>query len=553
VNITARTRRLLERANTEAYFGATLLRARGAGVALIPPHRLVRVLRALEAYGPAGAAISIAAAGRPTSAAVVDERGAITFGELDRRSNALANALLTKGFTSGDSIGILARNHRGMFEAIFAGAKLGARTLLLNTDFAAPQLADVCAREDVSVLVHDEEFTAIVSGYEPPLGRVLAWTETVADRGDPGTPDAAGATSIDSLTAGASVAAPPRPARKQRIILLTSGTTGTPKGAPRDLALSAVIPGGYLSKIPLRSGRNVFLAAPAFHAWGLLSSMLALGLGNTLVTARRFDPAATLAALERHRCDALITVPILLARLLALGDDAIRARELSVLRIVAVSGSALSPELATHAMDVLGEVVYNLYGSTEVAYATIATPADLRAAPGTVGLPPHGTTVTLLDEEGHPVAPGSTGRIFVGNSIQFEGYTGGGNKETVAGLMSTGDVGHLDAAGRLFVDGRDDDMIVSGGENVYPREIEELLTAHEAITEAAVIGVPDPDFGSRLRAYVVAHPGAGLDEDAVREHVKANLARFKVPREVRFLDELPRNPAGKVVKRLLPD
>ncbi|MDT4910224.1 MAG: fatty-acyl-CoA synthase [Pseudonocardiales bacterium] len=538
-------RNLLGRANTEAHFAATLLKARGPGVALIPPHRYVAVVRALEAYGPAGAAIALSSAGHGNSVAILDERGPVTFSELDKRSSAFANALRAKGFKPGNSIGILVRNHRGIYEAIFAGAKLGARTLLLNTDFAGPQLADVCKREDVTVLVHDDEFTPIVSGYEPPLGHVLAWIDE-SDQPD-------GRLSIDELIAGAKTSTPPRPGRKQRIVLLTSGTTGTPKGAPRDLGLSMVIPGGYLSKIPLRSGRSVLLAAPAFHAWGLLSSMLALGLGNTLVMARRFDPKAAVATLEEHHCDALITVPILLSRLVAAAEAEIGERDLSALRIIAVSGSALAPELATRTMDLLGDVVYNLYGSTEVAYATIATPEDLRAAPGTVGRPPYGTTIKLLDPAGHEVTAGETGRIFVGNSIQFEGYTGGGNKEQVAGLMSTGDVGHFDPDGRLFVDGRDDDMIVSGGENVFPREIEELLATHESIVEAAVIGVEDADFGARLRAFVVRKDEAGIDEEGVRDFVKANLARYKVPREVRFLDELPRNPAGKVVKRLLAD
>ncbi|MFN2519327.1 MAG: AMP-binding protein [Jatrophihabitantaceae bacterium] len=536
---------LLGRAGTEAYFAATLFKARGAGVALIPPHRFVAVVRALEAYGPAGAAVALARAGQGDSVAILDERGPVTFAELDKRTNALANALRTKGFRTGDSLGILVRNHRGLFEAILAGAKLGARTLLLNTDFAGPQLVDVCTREEVTVLVHDDEFTPIVSGYEPPLGHVLAWTEAPNERD--------GRSTVEQLIAGAKSSTPARPGRKQRIVLLTSGTTGTPKGAPRDIGLSMVIPGGYLSKIPLRSGRTVLLAAPAFHAWGLLSSILALGLGNTVVTTRRFDAKVAVAMLAEHGCDALVTVPILLSRILAAAQDEIGSRDLSGLRIVAVSGSALSAELAASAMDLLGEVVYNLYGSTEVAYATIATPADLRAAPGTVGRPPHGTTIKLLDPAGHEVAPGDTGRIFVGNSIHFEGYTGGGNKEQVAGLMSTGDVGHFDAAGRLFVDGRDDDMIISGGENVFPREIEDLLATHDSITEAAVVGVSDPEFGARLLAYVVRTGDSDIDEDGVRDFVKANLARYKVPRDVRFLDELPRNPAGKVVKRLLPE
>jgi fatty-acyl-CoA synthase len=281
--------------------------------------------------------------------------------------------------------------------------------------------------------------------------------------------------------------------------------------------------------------------------------MIALGLGNTLVLARRATPDWTLDALEKHHADALITVPILLARLMDLGADEIRARDLSALRVVAVSGSALPPDLATRTMDLLGDVVYNLYGSTEVAYATIATPADMRAAPGTVGKPPPGTTVRLLDPDGNDVPAGESGRIFVGSTMQFEGYTGGGTKEVVSGLMSTGDVGHFDGAGRLFVDGRDDDMIVSGGENVFPAEVEDLLARHDGVQEVAVIGVDDETYGKRLRAYVVRAPGAELDEQTLKDHVKSNLARYKVPREIVFIDQMPRNPAGKIVKRNLSE
>ena len=202
-------------------------------------------------------------------------------------------------------------------------------------------------------------------------------------------------------------------------------------------------------------------------------------------------------------------------------------------------------------MDVFGDVLYNLYGSTEVAWASIATPADLRAAPGTAGKPPMGTVVKLLDDQGREVPRGENGRIFVANEMVFEGYTGGGGKEIVGGLMSTGDVGRMDSGGRLFVDGRDDEMIVSGGENVFPREVEDLLADHEGIEEAAVIGVDDEKFGQRLKAFVVAREGSDLDEEKVKEYVKHNLARYKVPREVVFVDELPRNATGKVLKREL--
>jgi acyl-CoA synthetase (AMP-forming)/AMP-acid ligase II len=202
-------------------------------------------------------------------------------------------------------------------------------------------------------------------------------------------------------------------------------------------------------------------------------------------------------------------------------------------------------------MDHFGENLYNLYGSTEVAWATIATPEDLREAPGTAGRPPRGTTVKLYDEDGKEVAAGETGRIFVGNDLAFEGYTGGGNKDVIGGLLSSGDVGHFDDAGRLFVDGRDDDMIVSGGENVFPAEVEDLLAGHEKIAEAAVFGVDDEKFGQRLKAVVVLRNGASLDADAVKRYVKDNLAGYKSPRDVEFVDELPRTSTGKVLKREL--
>jgi fatty-acyl-CoA synthase len=542
VDIFESARQLVRRAGHEAGYAAVLLQARGPGVALTPPHKLLYTLRDLEAYGPAGAAVSLAAASFGGQPAIIDEQGEVTFAELDRRTNALANALRDRGFEPKDGLGVMCRNHRGLYEAILAGSKLGAKTLLLNTDFAGPQLVDVAKREDVQALIHDEEFADVAKDVDITGGKYVAWHdgETSDD-------------TLEGLIRTGDTGRPPRPSAKQKIVLLTSGTTGTPKGAPRDVALSLALPGGYLSKIPLRSGRKVVLAAPGFHAWGLLSSVIAMGLGNTLILTRRAKPEWTLDALEKHRADTLITVPILLARLLDLGEDEIRSRDLSALRVIALSGSALSADLATRTMDLLGDVVYNLYGSTEVAYATIATPADMRAAPGTVGRPPRGTTIKLLDPDGNEVPQGESGRIFVGSSMQFEGYTGGGSKEVVSGLMSTGDVGHVDEAGRLFVDGRDDDMIVSGGENVFPAEVEDLLGRYDGVQEVAVVGVDDADYGKRLRAYVVKTPGSKVDEQSLKDHVKSNLARYKVPREIVFIDEMPRNPAGKVVKRELPD
>jgi fatty-acyl-CoA synthase len=533
----------LTRLPLEAQALFTILRSGLLGPEM--PHRLVSMALALEHYGFYGGAVRIAAMRDGDRPGVADDRGVLTFNELDQRSNALANALRARGVNAGSGVGILCRNHRGMLDATFATAKAGGRALFLNTDFAGPQAVEVCAREGVEILIYDEEFTEAVAGVDAPKGRFVAWTD-----------DPVGATTentIEALIAAGNPTPPPAPLTQGKVVILTSGTTGTPKGADRDIGLSLVAPGALLSKVPFHRGEATFIAPPMFHALGLANALLATAMGSTIVIRRRFDPEQALIATAEQCCSALVVVPSILHRLLSLGEERIAQLDLSALRIILCSGAQLEGAVATWALDVFGEVLYNLYGSTEVAWATIAEPTDLRAAPGTAGKAPMGTTVKLFDDEGQQVPAGGIGRIFVSNGEEFSGYTGGGSKEVIDGLMSTGDVGHFDDDGRLFVDGRDDEMIVSGGENVFPREIEELLAAHDAIEEAAAIGVADETFGERLRAYVVLRPGEHLDAEAVKDYVKANLARYKVPRDVVFLDQLPRNPTGKVLKRVLAE
>ncbi|MGZ4530151.1 MAG: AMP-binding protein, partial [Mycobacterium sp.] len=460
---------LLGRANLEAR--SLLLYARAGGLRWVPPGRIFPVLRALDRYGILGAATAIAAGRDRDGVALIDERGPLTFGELDERTNALGNEWRRRGLGPGNGVAILVGNHRGFLEAVYAAAKCGAGVLLLNTGFGAAQLAGMLTRERVDLLVYDEEYGAVVADVQPRLGRIRAWTQSPA------------ADTLDALIELGDPSPPPPSDGRPKIVISTSGTTGTPKGAARSEPYSLIPVGGLLGKAPFRGREVTECCVPLFHSMGFSHAMYAMVLGSTLVLRRHFDARQTLASVAAHRASAMIVVPIMLRRILDLGPAALAEHDLSSLRIVFIGGSQLGAALATRALEALGPVVYNMYGSTEVAYATIATPADLTVAPGCVGAVVPGSVVKVFSQDRHEVPPGTPGRIFVGNVLTFEGYTGGGTKESMQGLMSTGDVGHFDADGRLFIDGRDDEMIVSGGENLFPGEVEELLITHPAIEE----------------------------------------------------------------------
>jgi fatty-acyl-CoA synthase len=499
--------------------------------ATLRPERIDRLPRAALAAAPWGATlpavVAAASARYPDVPAVIDDEGSISYRELWRSTDALASALVERGAGAGVAVGILCRNHRQFVQATLAAAKVGADLVFLNTGFAGPQLSDVAADEHLAIILHDDDLSD-VAGH-------AASAATVAGH------------EIVALAARRSFPAIHPTRRAGRVVILTSGTTGRPKGAGRTGSggLDAIAP---LLAIPLRARDTIVVAPPLFHAWGLAHLAFALARSSTVVLHRRFDPAATVGAVAEHRADGLVVVPVMLQRILGLGDE-LAHHDCSSLRYIASSGSALGASVAREALARFGPVLYNVYGSTEVSVATIATPADLTSAPATAGRTAPGSVVRVLDEEGQPVPRGAVGRVFVGSAARFEGYTGGGSKEAVDGLLATGDVGHFDAAGRLFIDGRDDEMIVSGGENVYPAEVEDLLNGHPDVAEAAVVGVPDEEFGERLRAYVVRRPGTKVRAADLKAHVRDHLARHKVPRDVVFVHELPRTTTGKVRTR----
>jgi len=523
--------------------------ARARVLAPVRPDRLVRMAAAVRASGITPAtACAVSAARYPEQRAIIDERGTLTYRELEHRVVALASVLGRElGVGPERGLAVMCRNHRGFVEAMLAATRLGADVLLLNTEFPGPQLREALAGYRIGAVVCDQELTGAFdqAGYAGP--RVIAWAEGGGPSGA-----ASGGPALEDLIARGGEP-PPRPRRRSRIVILTSGTTGRPKGAPRTPSLRALIGPmtTLLSQLPLYAREPMLIAPPLFHGFGLSYLALALFLGSTLVLRRRFDPEATLADIAEHRVATLAVVPVMLRRILQLPPEVRLRHDTSSLRAVMSAGAPLAGALATDAMSAFGDVVYNLYGSTETGFGAVAGPADLRAAPGTVGRAPFGTTLKILDDRGVPVRSGATGRIFLGSELVFEGYAGGGSKEMIDGLMSTGDVGHLDGDGRLFIDGRADDMIVSGGENVFPQEVEDVIAQHDDVAEVAVVGVPDDEFGQRLKAFVVRRAGADPSVDELKAYVKAQVARYKVPREVVFLDELPRNAIGKVLRSRL--
>lgn len=534
-----RSRRGLDQAGTDHSPLAVAKVLTRAGVLTAGrPDRVLRQLGALSRWGATVAGGYQATLARvPRAQAIADELGTLTFTNVDVRTNRLANALAGHGVRQGRRVALMCRNHGTLVEALIACGKLGAHAVLLNTGLSAAQVGDTVHGHRPVALLADEEFLPLAEGLPAGLTRISTWGQ--------------GGLVVDDLIEQGSAAPVTPPTAPGKIIVLTSGTTSNPRGArrrnPHGLRTAAAV----LSRIPLREGERMMVAAPLFHTWGLAALQLGMPLHATLVLRRRFDAEATLRAIEEHRCTSLFVVPIMLRRIMDLPRGVRRAYDTSSLRVVASSGSPLSADLVSAVLDEFGDVLYNLYGSTEVSWAAIADPADLRAAPTTAGRPPPGTRVGVLDQAGEPVPPGVVGRICVGNDMLFEGYTSGGTGTVVDDMMVTGDLGHFDADGRLFVSGRDDDMIVSGGENVFPRPVEDLLLALPEVADVAVVGVPDREFGQRFAAYLALWPGSRLTEDRVRDHVRANLPRFAVPRDVVFVDSVPRNATGKIVRRLL--
>jgi acyl-CoA synthetase (AMP-forming)/AMP-acid ligase II len=523
---------------------ATMTRAR-----LLAPLRPDKYLRMAAAVRREGRSIvtgfAMSARRCPNQPGLIDELGMLTWKQLDERSDAFAAGLQALPGAAPTTVGIMCRNHRGFIEALIAAYRIGADVLLLNTAFAGPALAEVVGREHVDTVIYDEEFAGTVEralADKPTARRVIAWSD------NPGIDDI----TVEKMIGAQTGKRPARRGRTSKLILLTSGTTGTPKGATHSGGGPDVLK-SVLDRTPWRAEENVVVVAPMFHAWGFGQLVLAAMLSCTVVTRRKFDPEKTLELVDRYRATGLSLVPVMFDRIMELPEEVLIRYNGRSLRFASASGSRMRADVVTAFMDRFGDVIYNNYNATEAGMITTATPADLRAAPDTAGTPAQGTEIAILDDQRRLVPRGEVGGIYVRNRNQFDGYTSGLTKEFHDGYMASGDVGYLDSAGRLFVVGRDDEMIVSGGENVYPIEVEKILAAHADVAEAAVLGVDDAQYGQRLAAFVVLEDKAAATPDTLKAHVRDSLANYKVPREIIVLDELPRGSTGKIARSELQE
>ncbi len=479
-----------------------------------------------------GAMIGAAALRFPFRTAVVDDRGAVAYWELDRTASTLAAHIREAVDEDRGAVGILCRNHRGFVVSYAAAERAGADVVLLSTALPPANLAEVVGSEAISMLVVDEEFLPAVHDAAVRVPVVIA--------------DGGGEQSIAQLTRRPRMS--PVSRRPGQLVLLTSGTTGPPKGACRSGRLTGIEAMSVLAAVPYRVGDRYLIGPPLFHAWGLSQLMMAMGTGSTLHLQRRFDTATTLDAMSRYRFDVVAVVPLMLRRLLR---DSSTMAGVQAPRMVLSSGNVLPGELAVRWMDRFGDALYNFYGSTETGLGTVAGPDDLRRAPGTVGRPPRGVAVGILDEQHMPVPAGRRGRVHLASTMQFEGYSDGSDRERTGTLMATGDLGFLDENGLLYVEGRVNDMIVTGGENVFPSRVEEVLDQHPWVEQSAVVGVEDEEFGQRVVAFVVPRSGTGGGVPELDEFARRRLAAFMVPREYLVVESLPMTTTGKVVRHRL--
>jgi len=472
---------------------------------------------------------------QPDGIALITDELRLTYGELDARVNACAHVLLGLGVRASDRVAARLPNGSTFIEVAFACARLGVSFTPIGTHLKQREVAYILENSSAQLLVTTPEL------------RVETRVRTLET--------GVGPDSYKNQLARASRSDPPRAGRgsKDAVLMYTSGTTGRPKGARRDVRASAIAELLYMvGGFDLTRHERFFICTPLYHATPWAFSNMILGMGATLVLAEKWHGLASLERMSKLNVTGMLVVPTLVRRWLDLPQVERRRAHPRRLTKVVSAGARFPSQWKVEASAQIGPIFYDFYGATELGVISISDPQQTRQRPETVGRALPHIELRILRPDGCEAAVGERGELFA-RGQNFDGYHGEAdkNRPDAEGFISVGDIATLDMEGYLSIVDRIADMVISGGVNLYPAEIEQVLREHPAISDAAVIGVPDEEFGEALHAFVVLAVDETLSAEAVVAHCESQLAKVKRPKFVTFLESLPRSPQGKVLKREL--
>jgi fatty-acyl-CoA synthase len=497
--------------------------------------------------------VRIHAANSPDKTAIIWRDRRLTYFELNDRMDRAAVGFQRMGLHRGAGAIIMMRNRPEYMEAQAGAGRIGAAGVSVSWRSTAPELAYLATHSKAKVIVFEADLWPVIEQAQ----KSLSWLQ-------PGQFVAVGGDAPGCRRYEEDFLGPPGSLLQVEkgsdedaaVVVYTSGTTGKPKGAvrkfPKD-AMHQVM--RFVAETPMRCDDVHLVACPLYHttAFGFLS--MANLLGATSVLMDEFKPETFLQMIERHSVTTTAMVPTMLHRIMSLQPQVRSKYVVSTIRAIFTTSAPLPGPLAIQVMDFFGDVLFNVYGATETGVVTLAKPRDLRASPGTIGRAVPGNEIRLVDETGRDVGMDRVGELYARNGMLVAGYHADPESTRASmldGFFTVGDLARRDREGRYFIEGRRHDMIISGGVNVYPAEVEAVLEAHPQVSEAAVVGADDADWGERVRAFVVPRGGGGVLEDhTLRAWCRERLSGPKVPREFVFVDALPRNPTGKVLKREL--
>jgi long-chain acyl-CoA synthetase len=484
--------------------------------------------------------------------------------ELELRVRRIASGLAALGVGQGDCVAILMRNDIAFMEASYAAQALGAYAVPINWHFKAEEIGYILTDSAARALVGHADLLAPIAA-ELPAGVATIAVSTPAEvaqaygiRPVPAA-NVAGARDCEALIAQQ----PPHPGPALPATLTmfyTSGTTGHPKGVRRPAPTAeqmAAIERQRRNVFGIKPGIRCAVPGPLYHSAPNAFAMRAGRVAELMALMPRFDALSLLELIGRERLDTMFMVPTMFIRLLKLPEEVRRRFDLSSLKFVIHAAAPCPPEVKRAMIDWWGPVINEFYGSTESSAVTLASSADTLKKPGTVGRAVEGAELRILDDAGRILPAGEVGEIFT-RFASLPDFTYHNKPEARAaidrdGFITSGDVGYLDADGYLFLCDRKRDMVISGGVNIYPAEIEAALHAMPGVKDCAVFGVPDAEFGEALMAVVEPMEGASLAAADVRAHLKAHLADYKVPKAIEIARGLPREDSGKIFKRRLRD